>query len=267
MSPHRSHTETSNPAGGVPLHINDLRFYFRAKRLVRMRDFLLQEGIKIDPALRIDDLSRLSYRPFGDPVSDQQWHRSEDLLSLLSSLLPPGSRSRFRATDALYDIIVLGVVGVIMLVMSLYRAAWVWYRSSDFTPDQTFNNNFFYYTVWVVVLGFLGSLSFIIINALLVTNDAKFDISNRKFVYMRLLLGVILSSVIAFPFTWYPYRDFVDYLGMTEPDANLNFTDDLGNIMRIMLPFILGFSTTFGISILTIASRLLSKIVAGTGTA
>jgi hypothetical protein len=101
---------------------------------------------------------------------------------------------------------------------------------------------------WVAALGAIGSISFIGMNALAVQDDATFDITNKKLIVLRVVLGALFAVVLTLPFGLKAFTDFLSGLYLENPAET---TSGLASkSILLLLPFFLGFSTTLVIMIL-----------------
>jgi hypothetical protein len=122
----------------------------------------------------------------------------------------------------------------------------------DLIRSQLYAGTFFNLTMltsflaWVAALGGIGSIAFIGMNALAVQEDATFDITNTKLIGLRVLLGALFGVVLTLPFGYGSFSDFVTTFSKpSESTTGLAIKSIL-----MLLPFILGFSTTLVIMIM-----------------
>src|SRR5262249_23125953 len=104
-------------------------------------------------------------------------------------------------------------------------------------------------TLWLALTGALGSAAFIYVNALPIQVDPRLDLTSRTFITMRLVLG----ALFALPFEGGTLKHFVGSFS-TSDDAM-----DIKPSMLLLLPFVLGFSTS-------LALHILSQFVDGAAT-
>jgi hypothetical protein len=115
------------------------------------------------------------------------------------------------------------------------------------------------YLMWIGCLGGLGAIAFVSINALAIQTDATFDLTNRRLIQIRIVLGALFGVVLSIPFG---FPDFVEFcqsiadsqlvktivsVGATEVKDGEIFTKRAG---LLLLPFILGFSTPLVVLVL-----------------
>jgi len=104
---------------------------------------------------------------------------------------------------------------------------------------------FIAFLVWVAALGGMGSIAFIGMNALAVQEDATFDITNKMLIGLRILLGALFAVVLTVPFGFTPFSRFILDLFKGEIPSDVGLAS-----LLLLLPFVLGFSTTLVIMIL-----------------
>ena len=85
-------------------------------------------------------------------------------------------------------------------------------------------------------------------NALTVQEDATFDITNPKLIGLRVVLGVVFGVVLTLPYGFGPFFKFVQDL-MSNKTAEPASALALKSVL-LLLPFVLGFSTTLVIMVL-----------------
>ncbi len=99
------------------------------------------------------------------------------------------------------------------------------------------------YIFWLISVGGLGSIAFITVNVLAIHNDATFDLSSNTLIRLRILLGCLSALVISMPFGAPEFFKFMK-------DIDTGVASATSDLLLLMLPFILGFSTSFLMTIL-----------------
>ena len=94
----------------------------------------------------------------------------------------------------------------------------------------------------------MGSLAFIGMNALSVQRDISFDLTNMRLNYLRIILGALFGLVLTLPFGYTGFLEFCNDIAVgstqvTKPEITIA-------ALILLLPFILGFSTSLVILIL-----------------
>ncbi|SHN73495.1 hypothetical protein SAMN05444170_2493 [Bradyrhizobium erythrophlei] len=135
----------------------------------------------------------------------------------------------------------LGLAG-----LSIFFAVFVM-GAVDF-PDYVL---FLVYLVWIASLGAIGASASIGMNALSIQDDITFDLTNIRLMSLRIALGALFGVVLTLPFG---YPQFLEFLkAVWKPtvfyDPNLSVVTKQSVIL--LLPFILGFSTSLVMLILS----------------
>jgi hypothetical protein len=106
------------------------------------------------------------------------------------------------------------------------------------------------YLAWTSCLGGLGAIGFLAVNSLAIQDDATFDISNQSLVVMRIVLGALFGCIVSLPFC-FPY--FKEFTGWVLNGGGL----DAGHGVFLLVPFVLGFSTTL---VMAVLNRMIAGI-------
>lgn len=88
-------------------------------------------------------------------------------------------------------------------------------------------------------------------NALSVQEDATFDLSNGRLITLRIALGALFGMVLSVAFGFQPFLDFM--WGLVNPagtDKNRDIATLSQQALMLLLPFVLGFSTSLVIMVL-----------------
>jgi hypothetical protein len=105
-------------------------------------------------------------------------------------------------------------------------------------------------------LGAIGSVAFIGMNALSVQEDATFDLTNSRLMALRISLGALFGLVLTLPTDG--FNSFVTFCSQIlhpgeTPASSSSSAGQLGlsiSALLLLLPFILGFSTSLVILVL-----------------
>jgi hypothetical protein len=103
------------------------------------------------------------------------------------------------------------------------------------------------YLIWLAALGAIGSISFLGMNALAVQSDVTFDITNRRLLILRIVLGALFGIVLTLPFGFQSFKEFLGDLVTNKPQDTTIYAKQS---VLLLLPFVLGFSTPLVIMIL-----------------
>jgi hypothetical protein len=82
---------------------------------------------------------------------------------------------------------------------------------------------------WLLAIGALGAIAFILVNALGIQADPTVDVTNRDATWFRVLLGALFSVILTLPFG---YPSFTQVLRI-----------DAKHAVLLLMPFLFGFST------------------------
>jgi hypothetical protein len=140
-----------------------------------------------------------------------------------------------------------------------YPVALVLLAVSFFTAPVLYNVPvvvFVSFVGWAVTLGALGSMAFILVNALGIEVDATIDVTNRDLIMFRILLGTLFSVVLTLPVVFQSYENF--FSGLFVVKGNTDSTSiNIQQAIVLLLPFLFGFSTSL---VLTILNRLMESV-------
>jgi hypothetical protein len=228
-------------AGVAPdLRINDVQFMHDLKWLKELRSFLIQEAINISPGesdpLSFGTLNLLRYDISGRAPTEEEWSKVELFTQALFRLLTEPLRRRCILGGIPMWVSALPIMLALLAVAALFGAT----RSAG--PIQLLC-----YLGWLIFLGAIGSVAFIGMNALSVQQDITFDLTNRRLMILRIALGSLFGLVLTLPFGVDRFKDFI--LGITgvvksiPADPGKTVTNQA---LLLLLPFILGFSTSLG---------------------
>ena len=121
---------------------------------------------------------------------------------------------------------------------------------------------FFVYLLWLVSLGAIGALASIGMNALSIQDDITFDLSNMRLMSLRVTLGALFEVVLSLPFGYPEFLAFCKAIWKPsqfyDPSTGVLTTQAI----LLLLPFVLGFSTSLVIQVL---SQLVEAIQAFLG--
>jgi hypothetical protein len=218
--------------------INDLRFMDDLEKLKQLRSFLIEQAVQLGPTertLSFGDLNLLRYRPNGRSPSLREWVEMEQLTQELFGHLSDPLRRRFLYSNLPWWVaqvaVVLGIVAVVSIVICTFL------HPLYILP---------FYLGWLASLGAVGSLAFIGMNALAVQDDATFDLSSGKLLVLRITLGALFAVVLTLPFGFEGFLKFISVLSFRSDQKLGEGMDSL----LLLLPFVLGFSTSLVIMIL-----------------
>jgi hypothetical protein len=225
--------------------ICDKQFMDDVTQLKDLRSYMIRQAkIPGTGTIELGDLNLLTYDKKGRPATGGEWEALEHLNSGLYQHLPEHDRRRFLYGQIPQFVIrTAGGLGLIALG-SLVVAVGTILQDAQFNKLWVFSC----FLTWVAALGGVGSIAFIGMNALAVQEDATFDITNQKLIGLRVVLGALFAVVLTLPFGFASFQSFLFHLFDSSdqaPPSELALKSVL-----LLLPFILGFSTTLVILIL-----------------
>jgi hypothetical protein len=228
--------------------ICDADFCGNLKRMKELRSFFLREAVPLGDEnrdlLSFGDLNFLRYSTLGRLPSSHEWHFVERTTQVLYSQLTAPLRRKFTAGDIPLWIPLSPIFLVVVAVASLIFAVNVLesFEGSAAIPLLGC------YLAWLMSLGAIGAIAFLGMNILSVQNDVTFDLSNVRLMLLRIVLGALFALVLTIPFGLTGFFIFVRALAGRSQGVN-----DEGltrQVVPLVLPFVLGFSTSLVIMIL-----------------
>lgn len=256
--------------------INDLAFIRDLERLKELRSFLIQEAVYVDAteskALSFGRLNLLHYSEKGRSPTEREWTAVEQTTQALFALLTDPLRKKFvlGAIPSWVSLLPIALAGVALgsLVLAIFIVARA--SSGEFSMQNVIRVNAYtlpLYLVWLMSLGAIGAVAFVGMNALAVQQDATFDLGNRRLMILRIVLGALFGLVLTLPFGFRGFMDFVGSLAGVTPDKTPAGGTPVAaatsavttQAMLLLLPFVLGFSTSLVIMIL---NRLIDSVQA-----
>jgi hypothetical protein len=236
--------ELARPGGYL---ISDEQFMSDVETLKDLRSFMIQQAVSLKPSeagrISLGILNLLRYDPKGRFPSLTEWKLLETHNQQLYEHLTDPLRRKFLYGRIPNWVIptagILGIVAVLSIFLPLLRP----------TGRETILASFL---IWAPALGGVGSIAFIGMNALAVQEDATFDITNNKLIALRVALGALFGAVLTLPVGFPSFLEFLHKLaeGNLAELKEIPTSALLSQTALLLLPFILGFSTSLVIMIL-----------------
>ena len=226
--------------------IGDRQFMDDLTQLKSLRSYMIRQAKSAQAGtIELGNLNLLHFDERGRSPTFFEWseleHKSNDLYQHLSE----ADRRRFlygqiprfviRTAGAL-GCVALGALATTVIMTHLLG-------------DQPVSFVFMAFLTWAAALGGVGSIAFIGMNALAVQEDATFDITNEKLLGLRVMLGALFAVILTLPFGYGAFKVFIWDL-LTQRSETELITALATKSLLLLLPFILGFSTTLVIMIL-----------------
>jgi hypothetical protein len=252
--------ENGGAPASVPRNIiNDDEFMTGLYRLRQLRSFLNNEAVVL--GLSPADSETLGYlftlkSGFrGRPPTGGEWTALDNFNQLFFQTLTEAQRRRFLLGGIPHAFARLPIIFVAISLVALLVSVVLpfVFQSLSWDVDTTFTLTSLTlvscYLLWLISMGGMGSISFIGINALSVQQDVTFDLLNPRLINLRVALGALFALVFTLPFGYVGYANFINVLTgqrATPIPSPLDTSDSL----MLVLPFLLGFSTSLVIMIL-----------------
>ncbi|KZM47864.1 hypothetical protein [Labrenzia sp. OB1] len=240
-----------------PSHIiSDQKFNKDLATLRGLHSFLIREATTLPENFSLGELNCLKAAGAtvqGRSPTDSEWQAVEQKTQILFALLTDANRKRFLVSQMpnfLPRIAVwLVAVSIGSMILSVLMAEVTLYSKG---VDVALMVLFF--LLWLMSLGAIGSAAFIGFNAISVTSDITFDISDTRLIIQRIVLGALFALFFTLPFGFHEFLSFVKSLSnsalnkTTVPTrSEIAFTNQS---LLLIMPFVLGYSTSLVILIL-----------------
>jgi hypothetical protein len=245
----------ASPPAVLSVDIKDNTFIDQVGRLKSLTSFLSQEGIahSLPDAenVAIGTLFTLRHHPKGRAATADEWAALVKYNRLLFQPLTEGQRKRFLLghipsriahLPLLFATLSFGSLMACVLIPLVYSG--MYSGSMDMTTYKVVAMPF--YLVWLMSMGAIGSTAFIGMNALLVQEDITFDLLNAKLFSLRVALGSTFALVLGAPFAHDGFMKFLENFLFAKQTPTVSIVDGLA----LILPFVLGFSTSVVITVL-----------------
>lgn len=236
-----------------PNAIRDSRFTNQLSNLTSLKTLLLTQAVPIReedvPLLAFGALTQLRYNEKGRLPTVEEWEQLDRRSQTLFSYLGDDLRKRFELSQTANLIAGLSILFIILAFLFLGIA----------TLADNRNVLFGLYGLWTGFLGAIGAIAFISMNALSIQSDVTFDLTNHSLLAVRILLGSLFGIVLSIPFGFESFVRFCESITRQGPD--ISAANGVAGIslqaVLLVLPFILGFSTSLVILVL---NRLVESI-------
>jgi len=244
-----------------PNLVGNSNFIRNLRRLQELRTFLIQEAVAVPQNLSFEGLNALKFQERGRSPRPEEWSLLEDRTAKLFSLLTPPLRRKFMSGSIpswmALATVVIGVAAAVSLIGAVIGDA---FGLANYKYTGIFV--LLSYIVWLVCLGAIGSIAFIGMNALSVQDDITFDLTNNRLMVLRIVLGGLFALVMTLPFGVGSFVHFCSSLNISAnpiQTANGGSQETYEQAGLLLMPFVLGFSTSLVIIVL---NRLVGAIEA-----
>jgi hypothetical protein len=231
--------------------IRDAEFMIALNRLKSLSGFLLQctpvpaSDVMNEASLGgLNQLRMARLSGKGRSARGLEWHEVERRTRIIWTALSDTQRRKFAATQIPGWISYLIVSFLVVAASSLVGAYLVQINAIPAPPGGIL----ILFLFWILGLGLIGAAASIGMNALSVQDDATFDISSGKFIWLRLVVGALFGTVLTLPLGFVTFREFL--AGLAGPGTRFDLAKAATEASLLLLPFILGFSTSLVILVL-----------------
>jgi hypothetical protein len=237
-----------------PSVIGNGDFTSQLDKLQRLRNFIVSHNIKEtkdqESKLAIIDLGKLNsirYGENGREPSDVEWDDLNKKLQYFYSLLSETDlrKFHFKLAVPMLKLTPTALVFCSIFFLIIPNVIAAFFGMPELPANWLVSRVAF--LGWIVTVGALGSMAFILVNALGIQVDPTVDVTDRDSTMFRVLLGALFSVILTLPFGFPTFEEFLKSLKNVDPkDGAL-----------LLMPFLFGFSTSL---VLTILNRLVDAV-------
>jgi hypothetical protein len=228
--------------------IRDSRFMNQFANLTSLKILLLTRGVHIReedvPLLSFGMLDHLRYSEKGRLPTVEEWEQLDKRSQKLFSYLDDGLRKQFELNQTAN---LIAGLPVLFIFVALLFVALLSLITAIFAVDRNLLLLGCYF-LWAALLGAIGAIAFLSMNTLSIQKDITFDLTNKSLLAVRIVLGSLFGFFLSMPFGFYSFVTFWESIAHGTPApgaANFSFEAAL-----LLLPFVLGFSTSLVILVL-----------------
>ena len=236
-----------------PRRMDDPQFFRALRQLKRTRDFLLRQGVAAhyqgettESPFSLGRLNLIRYFPGSGPAGVADWDALEEKQAKLQELFSEELQSKFRLQNLKGGLVAVPVV--------LLAVIWVAIAIASFVPNASMpvrEWKLLGFFCWTSALGALGAIAFMAVNAFSGREASAYDLTERGMVGLRVIFGAFFGSAVSLAFCVPYFLDFVDYLTSNSVTAAKTAAQGSGSTgFIILVPFLLGFGASVGMSIL-----------------
>jgi hypothetical protein len=254
------HDQSNEPTADC---ISDAQFEENLDRLRELRSFVLDDAIEVEEdksdALKFGRLNNLKCRSDGRPPTEEEWCLLEDQMQKLFRLLPQSERRKFKLRLSgiprmlVYLSVIFGIVALVLLVLTIILP----YYIGATAPITDLGAKVApLYLLWLMCIGAIGAIASIGMSALSVQEDQKFDITNWEMVMLRIALGGLFGLVLTLPFGFNSFMQLCYRMVKWSAESQgtdtsiATQTNTATQAALLLLPFVVGFSTSLVITVL-----------------
>jgi hypothetical protein len=236
-----------------PNEIRDMRFINQLTTLINLKTFLLTEAVKVraeDAALfSFGGLYHLRHSDRGRLPTVEELDLLDQYSLRLFGYLDDDLKRRFQLKQTANLIAGLPVALILVALAFLVLAALMLDRKIILVS----------YFVWTMCLGAIGAMAFLSVNALSIQKDVTFDLANKSLLAVRIVLGALFGTVLSIPIGFSGFVTFCESIagGDPNPGAANSISGFSLQAALLLLPFVLGFSTSL---VILVMNRLVESV-------
>ena len=243
----------------VKSEISDRRFMRRVRQVLALRDFIVREMQEMQKSSRTElsceGMYPFTYARSGRKPLDSEWNELESKVFDLNESITSEQRKKFVLSQFPLIIIYVAVFSLALSMASLVSAVYPGFLLRGADADHLTLSEMFAFVLWTISLGALGSIAFISVNGLSMQSDATFDVTNTRFVLLRIILGALFGVLIALPISYTPFLTFCQQLASAVPAVQNSISSS--QVLYLLLPFLVGFSASL---FMTIINKLMAGV-------
>jgi hypothetical protein len=244
------------PATAAANGINDSEFIAQLNKLRSLKSFLNNEAVVLampdSDTKALGDLFTLTLSFRGRSPTGSEWAELDKFSQLFFQRLTESQRRRFLLGGIPEAFARLPFIFAGTALLSLLGSALLPNLLPLAAPDVF--SILPCYLLWLISLGAIGSIAFIGMNALSVQQDITFDLLNARLINLRVALGALFALVLTLPFGYDGFLKFISALSLMNRVTVTNSGNEAmlstKDAVTLIMPFLLGFSTSLVIMIL-----------------
>jgi hypothetical protein len=227
-----------------PNAIRDSGFMNQFANLRSLKTLLLTQGVRISeedaPLLSFGKLNHLRHDEKGRLPTVEEWEELDNRSQKLFSYLDDELRKRFELSQTAN--LIAGLPGLI-IILALPFVGLLFLMAAISAVDRN-QLLFGCYFLWTALLGAIGAIAFLSMNALSIQEDVTFDLTNKSLLAVRIVVGSLFGVILSIPFGFYSFIAFCESIARGTPPLGVQ------EAALLLLPFVLGFSTSLVILVL-----------------
>lgn len=243
-----------NESRDLPVVISNIGFGAELRTLRKLRQFIVNQSIKEKsheppslPDVTLGQLETILVKdkevdPRAREPSSSEWDELNSKLQYFYGLLNETERRKFN--------FMLAAPRLKAMPMSLVAASIVFILIPALLPS--FGASYVSFLGWIVTVGALGAIAFVLVNALGIQVDPTVDVTDKDSTMFRVLLGALFSVILTLPFGFPIFQRFITQV--TSPSSN---AIEPKEAVMLLMPFLFGFSTSL---VLTVLNRLVESV-------